>query len=217
MSDIANRNTSSAPGGGSSANRSGGKSSSIADRADDLVGQGKDAASDMTGKAQDAAQQLKSSAASLAREGSERLADVLSKQLSTGASLVEDATESLRSAAAELDQTLPPVAFLLRNAASRGDDIAELIRTKSLGELLEEGSDYARRNPLLIFGVAAGVGMLLSRFAKSTAEGSMQANLPSRARPSQSGPRSAHSSSSAHSSTSMGTGGSSGRSPAANI
>jgi ElaB/YqjD/DUF883 family membrane-anchored ribosome-binding protein len=211
MSDIGTRNTSSAPGGGSSSNRSGGKSSSIADQADDLVGKGKDAASGMTDKAQDAAQQLKRSAASLARDGSERLADVLSKQLSTGASLVEDATESLRSAASELDETLPPVAFLLRNAASRGDDIAELIRTRSLGELLEEGSDYARRNPLLIFGVAAGVGMLLSRFAKSTAEGGMHSNQSSRARPSQ--PHTAG----ARASTSMGGDRSPGRSPAANI
>jgi ElaB/YqjD/DUF883 family membrane-anchored ribosome-binding protein len=119
----------------------------------------------------------------LARDGSEKLSDALSKQLSTGAGFFEDASESLRAAAAELDDTLPPVAHALRTAASRSDDIAEQVRTKSLGELLESGSNYARQNPLLVFGAAAGVGMLLSRFAKSSG----QASSPPRARSGPSG------------------------------
>jgi hypothetical protein len=95
----------------------------------------------------------------------------------------------------------------LRTAASRGDDIAEQIRTKSLGELLESGSDYARRNPLLVFGAAAGVGLLLSRFAKSTG----QVSYPARARPGQ--PRQGG----ARSPAQMRSGQSTGRSQAANL
>jgi ABC-type transporter Mla subunit MlaD len=161
---------SNAPGQRATANRSAGNSSpadDIIQQADDLVGQGKDAASGLTSVAQDAAEELKRSAALLARDGSEKLTDALSKQLSTGAGFFEEASESLRAAAAELDDALPPVAHALRTAASRSDDLAEQIRTKSLGELLEAGSNYARQNPLLVFGAAAGVGMLLSRFAKS--------------------------------------------------
>jgi ElaB/YqjD/DUF883 family membrane-anchored ribosome-binding protein len=154
----------------SPATPSGGNSSvadRLSDQADDLVGQGKDAASGLTSIAQGATDELKRSAASLARDGSEKLTDALSKQLSTGAGFVEDASESLRAAAAELDDTLPPLAYALRTAASRGDDIAEQIRTQSLGELLEAGSNYARQNPVVVFAAAAGVGLLLSRFAKS--------------------------------------------------
>jgi ElaB/YqjD/DUF883 family membrane-anchored ribosome-binding protein len=156
-----------------STNRSGGNTSAVDDlmnQADDVVGQGKDAASGLTSVAQDAAQELKRSAALLARDGSEKLTDALSKQLSTGAGYVEEVSESLRAAAAELDEALPPLAYALRTAASRSDDIAEQIRTRSLGELLESGSNYARQNPLLIFGAAAGVGLLLSRFAKSSTQ-----------------------------------------------
>src|SRR4051812_23954173 len=165
---------STAPGQRSAANRSGGNAS-VADefssQADELVGQGKDAASGLSSVAQGAADELKRSAALLARDGSEKLTDALSKQLSTGAGFVEEASESLRAAAAELDETLPPIAYALRTAASRGDELAEQIRTKTLGELLEEGSAYARRNPMLVFGAAAGVGLLLSRFAKSSGSG----------------------------------------------
>src|SRR5947209_508333 len=130
----------------SSANRSGGTSVSdqLSNEADELVGQGKDAASGLSSIAQGATGELKRSAALLARDGSEKLADALSKQLSTGAGFVEEASESLRAAAAELDDTLPPVAYALRTAANRGDDLAEQIRTRTLGELLEEGSAYAR-------------------------------------------------------------------------
>jgi ElaB/YqjD/DUF883 family membrane-anchored ribosome-binding protein len=162
---------STAPGQRASANRSDGSSSvsdQLSDQADELVGQGKDAASGITSIAQGATDELKRSAALLARDGSEKLTDALSKQLSTGAGFVEEASESLRAAAAELDDALPPIAYALRTAASRGDDIAEQIRTKSLGELLDAGSAYARQNPLIVFGAAAGVGLLLSRFAKSS-------------------------------------------------
>lgn len=165
---------STAPGQSGSANRSGGSSSisdRVSDQADDLLGQGKDAASGLSSIAQGATDELRRSAAQLARDGSEKLTDALSKQLSTGAGFVEEASESLRAAAAELDETLPPIAYALRTAASRGDELAEQIRTKTLGELLEEGSAYARRNPMLVFGAAAGVGLLLSRFAKSSGSG----------------------------------------------
>jgi ElaB/YqjD/DUF883 family membrane-anchored ribosome-binding protein len=164
---------SSAPGQRASANQSGGSSSvsdQLSNQADELVGQGKDAASGITSIAQGATDQLKRSAALLARDGSEKLTDALSKQLSTGAGFVEEASESLRAAAAELDDALPPIAYALRTAASRGDDLAEQIRTKSLGELLDAGSAYARQNPLIVFGAAAGVGLLLSRFAKSSSQ-----------------------------------------------
>jgi ElaB/YqjD/DUF883 family membrane-anchored ribosome-binding protein len=163
-----------APGQSSSASRSGGHSSvsgQLSSQAEELVGQGKDAASGLSSAAQGATDELRRSAALLARDGSEKLTDALSKQLSSGAGFVEEASESLRAAAAELDDALPPIAYALRAAASRGDDLAEQIRTKSLGELLEAGSAYARNNPMLIFGAAAGVGLLLSRFAKSSGQG----------------------------------------------
>jgi ElaB/YqjD/DUF883 family membrane-anchored ribosome-binding protein len=162
----------------------------LSDQADELVGQGKDAASGITSIAQGATDELKRSAALLARDGSEKLTDALSKQLSNGAGFLEEASESLRAAAAELDDALPPIAYALRTAASRGDDLAEQIRTKTLGELLEEGSAYARRNPMLVFGAAAGVGLLLSRFAKSSGQANVRRGPQSGA----SRPRSAQSS-----------------------
>jgi ElaB/YqjD/DUF883 family membrane-anchored ribosome-binding protein len=201
------------PGQRGPANRSGGNSSvsdQFSDQADDLLGQGKDAASGLTSMAQGATDELRRSAAELARDGSEKLTDALSKQLSTGAGFVEEASESLRAAAAELDETLPPIAYALRTAASRGDDIAEQIRTKTLGELLDAGSAYARQNPLLVFSAAAGVGLLLSRFAKSSGQSGRSSP---RQQSTQSGARRFQSSPA----TGTNAGESSGRSRAANL
>jgi hypothetical protein len=104
----------------------------------------------------------------LGRDVNENPTRALNKQLSAGAAFLEEASKSLRAAAAKLDERLSPVADGLRRAARAGDDLAEQVRTRSPGELLNAGSAYARERPLLVFGAAAGVGLLLSRFAKST-------------------------------------------------
>jgi len=114
--------------------------------------------------------------AGLGQNVTENLTRALDKQLSAGAAFLEEASESLRAAAAKLDERLPPVAYGLRSAAQAGNDLAEQVRTRSPGELLEAGSDYARQKPLLVFGAAAAVGLLLSRFAKSTRQTSAPAN-----------------------------------------
>ena len=106
----------------------------------------------------------------LAREATDNVTRVLDKQLSAGAEFLEHASKSLRVAAAKVDERLSPLAHGLRLAARAGDDFAEQVRTRSPGELLDVGSKFARQRPLLVFGAAAGVGLLLSRFAKSTRE-----------------------------------------------
>jgi ElaB/YqjD/DUF883 family membrane-anchored ribosome-binding protein len=114
--------------------------------------------------------------AGLGQNVTENLTRALDKQLSAGAAFLEEASESLRAAAAKLDDRLPPVAYGLRSAAQAGNDLAEQVRTRSPGELLDAGSDYARQKPLLVFGAAAAVGLVLSRFAKSTRQTSAPAN-----------------------------------------
>ena len=104
------------------------------------------------------------------RETTDKVTRALDKQLSAGADFLEDASESLRVAAAKLDDKLPPLAHGLRSAARAGDDLAEQVRIKSPGELLDAGFKFARQRPLLVFGAAAGVGLLLSRLTKSTRE-----------------------------------------------
>jgi ElaB/YqjD/DUF883 family membrane-anchored ribosome-binding protein len=113
------------------------------------------------------ANQLNRSGA-LGRDATEKLTGALNKQVSAGSAFLEEASESLRAAAAKLDERLSPLAHGLRRAARAGDDFAEQVRTRSPGELLNASSEYARQRPMLVFGVAAGVGLLLSRFAKST-------------------------------------------------
>jgi ElaB/YqjD/DUF883 family membrane-anchored ribosome-binding protein len=106
----------------------------------------------------------------LGRDVTENPTRALDKQLSAGAAFLEEASESLRAAAAKLDERLSPLADGLRRVARAGDDFAQQVRTRSPGELLNAGSEYARERPLLVLGAAAGVGLLLSRFAKSTGQ-----------------------------------------------
>jgi hypothetical protein len=166
MSDMSSATN--GPGAGAPTNPSRGNSSlsdQISKKADDRTGE---AASAPKSGAPVAADELTSSASLLGGDGSEKLTEALGKQLSTGAGFIEEASASLRAAAAKLDERLSPLAYGLRAAARSGDDLAEQLRTRSLAQLLNAGSTYARQKPLLVFGAAAAVGLLLSRFAKST-------------------------------------------------
>jgi hypothetical protein len=66
--------------------------------------------------------EVTSSASLLGRDASQKLAEALGKQLSAGAGFIEEASESLRAAAAKLHERLSPVAYgfavLLRSSAS---------------------------------------------------------------------------------------------------
>jgi hypothetical protein len=146
---------------------------------DQSVGVGEDPASTVAGQSMPSA--------ALGQNVTDNLTRALDKQLSAGAAFLEEASESLRAAAAKLDERLSPLAHGLRRAARAGDEFAEQVRTRSPGELLNGGSDYARQRPLLVFGAAAGVGLLLSRFAKST----RQTSAPTTSDRAQAGVRSA--------------------------
>ena len=73
----------------------------------------------------------------LGRDTTEKLTGALDKQVSAGAAFLEEASDSLRAAAAKLGERLSPLAHGLRRAARAGDDFAEQIRTRSPGELLK--------------------------------------------------------------------------------
>jgi hypothetical protein len=74
---------------------------------------------------------------------------------------------SVRVAARELDPDAPQLAGFAREAAERIDDFSRDIRDKTVEELLETSSDFARRQPAVLFAAAAACGFLLFRMIKT--------------------------------------------------
>jgi hypothetical protein len=130
-------------------------------------------AADAMAKISDVAQQAmgeaKKSASTLASAATERAKGAVEERIAGGADLLGQVAASIRVAARELDPDAPQLAGFACEAAERIDDFSHQIRDKTVEELLETSSDFARRQPAMLFGAAAACGFLLFRMLKSAA------------------------------------------------
>jgi len=87
-----------------------------------------------------------------------------------GAAAVEIArtADGLEAAAAEMDGS-PLQQDLLREAAEGLKQISNAVQGKSIGTMVEDLSEFGRRNPLAYLGGAALAGFALARFARASA------------------------------------------------
>lgn len=93
--------------------------------------------------------------------------DLLDDQVDRGADLVAQFANATKRAADELKGPSPQTARLVRGVADRLDDYAETLRDQSIDELMRAASNFTRRQPAVVFGVAAVVGFLALRTFKS--------------------------------------------------
>jgi hypothetical protein len=128
-------------------------------------------AADAMAKVSDVAQQAmgeaKKSASSLAAAATERAKSAAQDRISAGADLLGHVAASVRAAARDLEPNAPQLAGFVHEAAGRIEDFSHDIREKSVEELLETSSDFARRQPAMLFAAAAACGFLLFRMIKT--------------------------------------------------
>jgi hypothetical protein len=120
--------------------------------------------------AQQAGEQARKTASTLAADANERTKSFLNQRVSTGADLAGHVAESARCAAANLDPQAPQLAEFVRGAAGRVDEFSERMRGKTVDELLRDASDFTRRQPALVFGLASLAGFFLFRVLKANPE-----------------------------------------------
>jgi hypothetical protein len=92
---------------------------------------------------------------------------LLADQVGSGADVITQFALATRKAANELDTGAPQAARLVRGLSDRLDDYAGMLRDQSVEDLARAASDYTRRQPALVFGVAALAGFLLVRTFKN--------------------------------------------------
>jgi hypothetical protein len=98
----------------------------------------------------------------------EKAAQAAREQKEAGAGQVQKVAQAVHGAARELESQMPKVANLIHDAGDHIDRMAANIRDKSLEEIVNSVRDFARQQPALVFGGAMVVGLLLSRFLKSS-------------------------------------------------
>jgi hypothetical protein len=149
----------------STSTRSGATTASGA--ADTLRSTAADAMAKVSDVAQQAMGEAKKSASSLASAATERAKGAVEERISGGADLLGHVASSVRAAARELEPNAPQLAGFAHEAAGHIEDFSHDIREKSVEDLLATSSDFARRQPAMLFAAAAACGFLLFRMIKT--------------------------------------------------
>ena len=141
-----------------------GRGSGIANAASDAVGK-------LSNVAQQATAQAKQSASNAASNVTHQVKDLLNNQVGSGADLVGHFANSAKRAAEDLEQNAPQLAGVVRGVADRIESFADDMRDQSVDDLLRTASDFTRRQPALVFGLAALGGFFVFRTLKASSSG----------------------------------------------
>jgi len=93
---------------------------------------------------------------------------VLDQQVVKGAKVVSSVANSARRAADELETNTPQLADLVRGMADRLQDYSRNLENQSVTDIYETASDFTRRQPAVVFGLAALAGFFALRTFKSS-------------------------------------------------
>jgi len=137
----------------------------MAQRTKRAAGDAYSTASDLAGEA---AQKAKQAAADTASTVSQQVKQFLDGQVDSGAAMVGHFAGSVKRAANDLDRDAPQLAGLVRAAAGRVDDYARDLRNQPVDQLMRTASDFTRRQPALVFGLAALAGFFALRTLKAS-------------------------------------------------
>jgi hypothetical protein len=121
-------------------------------------------ASDM---ARDAGEQAKQAAAATASTVTQNVKDLLNRQLGSGAGLASHFASSVRLAADDLSKESPMIGGFVRSFANSVDGYAAEAQDQTVDQLARTASDFTRREPALVFGLAALAGFFVFRTMKS--------------------------------------------------
>ena len=152
-------------------------------RSNDLSGKASEMVREFTSQAQDlkdraaaglaeSASQAKDTGSSFARSATRKVEDVLTNQKAMGADYISSLAQAADRAANEFDNDLPQAAQYIRQASQTMSGVADQIRDREVRDLVGEVTDFARRQPTLVFGGAMLLGFAALRFLKSSAPSS---------------------------------------------
>jgi ElaB/YqjD/DUF883 family membrane-anchored ribosome-binding protein len=127
-----------------------------------------DAYSQASTLARDASEKVKQTASETASTVTDQVKELLDRQIGTGATMAGQFASSARLAANDLDQQAPMLAGLVRNFANKVESYSGDLQHQTVDQLARAASDFTRRQPTLVFGLAALAGFLMFRTAKST-------------------------------------------------
>jgi hypothetical protein len=106
----------------------------------------------------------------------------LDQQVIRGARMMTNIAQAARQAADELETDAPQIAGLVRGVADRVEQYSDSLEKQSITDIYQTASDFTRRQPAIVFGVAALAGFFALRTLKSSSTSSGRSSPASQSR-----------------------------------
>ena len=136
--------------------------------------------------AEDAGGKVKQAASDTAATLTGEVKEILNRQVGGGADMLGNVARSVRRAAEDIERDPPQIADLARTLATRVDGYAHDLRDQSVEQIWQTTEDFTRRQPAVVFGLAALAGFFALRIVKeqpvsaSTADSALSLLSPGR-------------------------------------
>jgi hypothetical protein len=118
--------------------------------------------------AQEALHLAKEAASGAASTATSQVKNLLNRQVGAGADYVAHVAHSAKLAADDLDQHAPQIAGLVRGLAEQVETYSDDLRDQSVDDLVRTASNFTRKQPALVFALAALAGFFAYRVMKAT-------------------------------------------------
>ncbi len=135
-----------------------------------LTDTAKQAASQVASKASEWTDQAKSAAGEAVSGLRERAEDLVSGQKSRGADFLTSISRAADAAARELHESSPYIADQVTDMARGVDSLSRNVRERSVGDMMRNLNEFARREPTAFLAGSVIAGFMISRFLKASAE-----------------------------------------------
>ena len=123
----------------------------------------KEAAADLAGQA-------RAAAAEAADRTKARVTDYAEQQKGAAAEQIVKLSQATHVAADHLNEASPTMARYAHDLAGGIDRFAGVVRERSIGDLVRQASEYARREPAVFVAGTVFAGFVMARFLRSSAE-----------------------------------------------
>ena len=126
------------------------------------------AVSDLKNTAASAAGDAKHYASSVASDAAGAFKDAVESNKTAGADAIASLARSAKGAADSIEKQSPQFASAVRSAAEGVERISTDIRDRSVGELMDSVTDFAKRQPAAFLGISVLAGFTAIRFLKAS-------------------------------------------------
>lgn len=123
-----------------------------------------------SGVAREAGSKAKEAASDTATTMTDHVKELIDKQIGSGATMAGHFANSIKLAADDLGRQSPALAGFVHQFADKVEDYAEDMQDRTVEQLVRTASDYTRRQPALVFGLAAVAGFFLFRTVRSASD-----------------------------------------------